>query len=168
MRTGVLVHCVAMMPAILASSIPERPGGADWRHFVAGGLAAALSHGYTTPIDVVKTRMQTNPELYNGSLPIALRKILRDEGALFLFSGEPKRPLSLLAAARAAHNHNIAKHDDELFSARRTPSHVMTRLRACRSRCADGCRRLGSHSGRLWSRGRVQVRVLRGNASFPH
>ncbi|KAL1520242.1 hypothetical protein AB1Y20_023712 [Prymnesium parvum] len=62
-------------------------GGVDWRHFAAGGLSAALSHGYTTPIDVVKTRMQTNPELYNGSLPLALRKIVEDDGAMFLLSG---------------------------------------------------------------------------------
>jgi hypothetical protein len=27
-------------------------GGTDWRFFVAGGISAALSHGYTTPIDV--------------------------------------------------------------------------------------------------------------------
>lgn len=62
-------------------------GGYDWRFFAAGGISAALSHGYTTPIDVVKTRMQTNPELYNGSVPLALQRILADEGVLFLLSG---------------------------------------------------------------------------------
>ena len=62
-------------------------GGIDWRYFAAGGISAALSHGYTTPVDVVKTRMQTNPELYNGSLPLALRRILEEEGALFLLQG---------------------------------------------------------------------------------
>ena len=48
-------------------------GGLDWRYFVAGSISAGLSHGYTTPIDVVKTRMQTNPELYNGSVALAVR-----------------------------------------------------------------------------------------------
>ena len=62
-------------------------GGLDWRYFAAGGISAALSHGYTTPVDVVKTRMQTNPELYNGSVPVAVRRILEDEGALFLLQG---------------------------------------------------------------------------------
>ena len=64
-----------------------RGGGADWRYFVAGGGAAAISHGITTPIDVVKTRMQTNPELYNGSTTLALKKIVADDGALFLLQG---------------------------------------------------------------------------------
>jgi len=62
-------------------------GGADWRFFVAGSISAALSHGYTTPIDVIKTRMQTNPELYNGSAILALRTIVESDGALFLLQG---------------------------------------------------------------------------------
>jgi len=74
---------VTLLPCALTMEI----GGPDWRHFVAGGMSAAISHGYTTPIDVVKTRMQTNPELYNGSLPLALKKIVEDDGPLFLLSG---------------------------------------------------------------------------------
>ena len=35
----------------------------DYRYFVAGGTCAAFSHGITTPIDVVKTRLQANPEV---------------------------------------------------------------------------------------------------------
>jgi len=61
-------------------------GGLDWRYFVAGSISAGLSHGYTTPIDVVKTRMQTNPELYNSTLD-AVRKIVKDDGPLFLLQG---------------------------------------------------------------------------------
>ena len=56
-------------------------GGLDYRFFVAGSISAALSHGYTTPIDVIKTRMQTNPELYNGSAILALRMIVESDGA---------------------------------------------------------------------------------------
>jgi len=35
----------------------------DYRYFVAGGTCAAFSHGITTPIDVVKTKLQANPEV---------------------------------------------------------------------------------------------------------
>ena len=35
----------------------------DYRYFVAGGTCAAISHGITTPIDVVKTKIQANPKV---------------------------------------------------------------------------------------------------------
>lgn len=35
----------------------------DYRYFVAGGTCAAISHGITTPIDVVKTKIQANPQV---------------------------------------------------------------------------------------------------------
>jgi hypothetical protein len=37
--------------------------GLDWRPFVAGGLSAGIAHAIATPMNVIKTRMQTNPEL---------------------------------------------------------------------------------------------------------
>jgi len=61
--------------------------GLDWRPFVAGGLSAAWSHGIATPFDVIKTRMQTNPELYDGSVAKAYRRIVRQEGHQFLWQG---------------------------------------------------------------------------------
>lgn len=42
----------------------------DYRFFVAGGTCAAISHGITTPIDVVKTRIQANPKV--STLPISM------------------------------------------------------------------------------------------------
>ena len=38
----------------------------DYRFFVAGGTCAAISHGITTPIDVVKTRIQASPKVCEG------------------------------------------------------------------------------------------------------
>ena len=34
----------------------------DYRPFLAGGICAACSHGWTTPIDVVKTKIQSDPK----------------------------------------------------------------------------------------------------------
>jgi len=51
-------------------------GGVDPRYFLAGGLCAAISHGITTPIDVVKTRIQSDPEAYEGLSLIESAKLV--------------------------------------------------------------------------------------------
>mmetsp|Transcript_44540 Transcript_44540/g.48194 ORF Transcript_44540/g.48194 Transcript_44540/m.48194 type:complete len:374 (-) Transcript_44540:282-1403(-) len=52
----------------------------DYRYFVAGGTCAAFSHGITTPIDVVKTKLQANPKKYEGKgLVGATVQICRDK-----------------------------------------------------------------------------------------
>jgi solute carrier family 25 phosphate transporter 3 len=58
----------------------------DYRYFVAGGTCAAISHGITTPIDVVKTRMQSNPEKYRNILDTT-SSIIREEGPSALVAG---------------------------------------------------------------------------------
>ena len=52
----------------------------DPRFFIAGGASAAISHGYTCPIDVVKTKIQIEPELEGLSLREATKKIIEEEG----------------------------------------------------------------------------------------
>lgn len=59
----------------------------DWRYFAAGAICAAYSHGITTPIDVVKTRMQTSPESYDKGFIQAAKDIIFTEGLFFLLSG---------------------------------------------------------------------------------
>lgn len=59
----------------------------DPRYFVSGGLCAAVSHGITTPIDVVKTRIQAEPEVFNEGLISATKSILEKDGASALLSG---------------------------------------------------------------------------------
>jgi solute carrier family 25 phosphate transporter 3 len=75
-----LSHVTSATPAAsIASSI-------DYRYFVAGGTCAAISHGITTPIDVVKTRMQSNPDKYR-SIHATTATIIREEGAAALVAG---------------------------------------------------------------------------------
>eukprot|EP00980_Cylindrotheca_fusiformis_P003058 scaffold713_cov131-Cylindrotheca_fusiformis.AAC.16 len=59
----------------------------DLRYFVAGGTCAAFSHGVTTPIDVVKTRIQADPERYNKGLIAATKSIIQTEGPSALLGG---------------------------------------------------------------------------------
>lgn len=82
----------------ITSSIHSVEGGAagaaanglkslDYRYFVAGGVCAATSHGITTPIDVVKTKMQAQPEVYNKGMHAAALSILKTEGPSALLGG---------------------------------------------------------------------------------
>lgn len=45
----------------------DKPTGADLyaRFALAGALGCAITHGALTPVDVVKTRIQLEPEVYN-------------------------------------------------------------------------------------------------------
>jgi len=69
-----------------AKSLVSVASSIDYRYFVAGGTCAAISHGITCPIDVVKTRMQSNPEKYKSLVP-ATATIIREEGASTLVKG---------------------------------------------------------------------------------
>ena len=63
-------------------------GNADPRYFLAGSLCAAFSHGITTPIDVVKTKMQSDPQNFNGLGVVAASKtIVEDDGYGILIKG---------------------------------------------------------------------------------
>eukprot|EP00698_Gefionella_okellyi_P024937 TRINITY_DN8964_c0_g1_i1.p1 TRINITY_DN8964_c0_g1~~TRINITY_DN8964_c0_g1_i1.p1 ORF type:complete len:292 (+),score=41.14 TRINITY_DN8964_c0_g1_i1:17-892(+) len=53
--------------------------------FTSAALASGVSAAVTTPLDVVKTRLQTHPE-YNSGL-VALREIIRTDGASALLRG---------------------------------------------------------------------------------
>ena len=75
-----------LLVALLPSHAVDASDFGDWRFFAAGGFCAALSHGYTTPIDVVKTKMQTNPEL-GSSVASATRTLIKTEGFPFLLKG---------------------------------------------------------------------------------
>jgi solute carrier family 25 phosphate transporter 3 len=59
----------------------------DARYFVAGGVCAATSHGLTTPMDVVKTKMQANPQVYNKGVYDATVSIIKTDGPQALLGG---------------------------------------------------------------------------------
>lgn len=65
--------------------IPPPP--VDARYFISGGLCAAASHGVTTPIDVVKTRIQADPEVFNKGLISSTKAIIEQDGAKALLGG---------------------------------------------------------------------------------
>jgi len=72
--------------ALLSQNVSASASSIDYRYFLAGGTSAAISHGITTPIDVVKTRMQSDPSKYKSLLP-ATATIIKEEGAGALVKG---------------------------------------------------------------------------------
>ena len=57
-----------------------------FQFFVAGGICAFLTHAVCTPIDVIKTRIQTTQGRYHGMVD-AFRKIVSEEGSSTLLKG---------------------------------------------------------------------------------
>ncbi|GJD08166.1 Mitochondrial substrate carrier family protein N [Galdieria sulphuraria] len=56
------------------------------KFFAAGGLCACITHAAFVPLDVIKTRLQTNPDKYSRIWP-TLKHIYKEEGCLMLFQG---------------------------------------------------------------------------------
>jgi len=53
----------------------------------AGGLCCSVTHGAVCPIDVVKTRMQLDPQKYNKGMIAAFRQVVAEEGVGILATG---------------------------------------------------------------------------------
>ena len=71
----------------LLACLPAAVTSMDYRYFVAGGTCAAISHGITTPIDVVKTRIQADPQKFNKGMKEATLTILKEDGPDALLGG---------------------------------------------------------------------------------
>lgn len=54
---------------------------------LAGGICCGITHGALTPVDVVKTRIQLEPSVFNKGMGHATRSIVAKEGALGLLTG---------------------------------------------------------------------------------
>ena len=58
------------------------------KYFTAGGIGCFASHCLSVPLDVIKTKVQLDPELNsNASARELARKIVKDEGAIALTRG---------------------------------------------------------------------------------
>eukprot|EP00986_Skeletonema_menzelii_P007964 scaffold3197_cov153-Skeletonema_menzelii.AAC.8 len=69
------------------TQVKKKAKASDPRFFIAGGASAAISHGITTPIDVVKTRMQSDTALSDISPSNAALRIVEAEGPQALTAG---------------------------------------------------------------------------------
>ena len=74
-----------------AESAPAKvdPTGVDLysRFFLAGALCCSVTHGALTPVDVVKTRIQLEPQVYNKGMLGGFRQIVQSEGPAALMTG---------------------------------------------------------------------------------
>jgi len=68
----------------------------DWSKFdlayytksaLAGGICCGFTHGAVCPVDVVKTRMQLNPQKYNAGMIGGFRTVIAEEGVMALSTG---------------------------------------------------------------------------------
>lgn len=66
-------------------------GTAKERDFVLGGLAGGFGSWVTNPMDVVKTRLQTNSDFYGGSLVTCAREVWAEGGAAAFLRGSVPR-----------------------------------------------------------------------------
>lgn len=65
------------------------PRGVDMyaRYALAGALGCSITHGSLTPVDVIKTLMQLNPEIYNKGMIDTARKVVGEKGMGALWTG---------------------------------------------------------------------------------
>jgi len=57
------------------------------RFAFAGALCCSITHGALTPVDVVKTRIQLSPEIYNKGMIDGFRQVIKNEGSGALLTG---------------------------------------------------------------------------------
>ncbi|GAA5927131.1 hypothetical protein JCM1841_006058 [Sporobolomyces salmonicolor] len=90
-----------MSTARKASPVPEFTGLDYAKFFGSGALCCTVTHGMTTPIDVVKTRMQLEPALKKLGMGGAGRSIIAEEGIKGLATGFGATAVGYLAQGGA-------------------------------------------------------------------
>jgi solute carrier family 25 S-adenosylmethionine transporter 26 len=64
---------------------------APWRDMVAGGFSGGVGSFATNPMDVIKTRLQINPDLYGGNVLVCAQKTLEEGGPSAFLRGSVPR-----------------------------------------------------------------------------
>ncbi|EFX06621.1 mitochondrial phosphate carrier protein [Grosmannia clavigera kw1407] len=70
-------------------AVASKPEGFNLysRFALAGAVCCSVTHGSLTPVDVVKTRIQLEPEVYNKGMIGSFRQVVQNEGAGALLTG---------------------------------------------------------------------------------
>lgn len=77
-------------PRVVATSVydfDEYTMGYYLKGGLSGGICCSITHGALCPVDVVKTRMQLSPEVYNKGMVDGFKKVIATEGAGALLTG---------------------------------------------------------------------------------
>jgi len=74
-----------------SSSSVSRKGSRPWKDMVAGGVAGGIGSYLTNPMDVIKTRLQMNPEAYGGSIMVCARATFEENGMRGFLRGSVPR-----------------------------------------------------------------------------
>jgi len=75
--------------AVVSSNKPDQLSGIQLysRFAFAGAVCCGVTHGALTPVDVVKTRIQLDPVVYNRGLIGGFKQVIQNEGAGALLTG---------------------------------------------------------------------------------
>ncbi|QEU59454.1 Mir1 [Kluyveromyces lactis] len=71
----------------MASPVPEYTVSDYAKFALAGAIGCGITHSSMVPIDVVKTRIQLEPTVYNKGMVSSFRQIISSEGAGALLTG---------------------------------------------------------------------------------
>ncbi|EPE07628.1 mitochondrial phosphate carrier protein [Ophiostoma piceae UAMH 11346] len=75
------------MAAVQKTEAPKSGFALYSRFALAGAVCCSVTHGALTPVDVVKTRIQLEPAVYNRGLIGGFKQVIQAEGAGALLTG---------------------------------------------------------------------------------
>ena len=96
-KGGVAVQMIRDVPYAVATLFVYEllqgafTGVAKERDFLLGGIAGGFGSWVTNPMDVVKTRLQTNSDLYGGSVLACTQQVWQEGGAAAFLRGSVPR-----------------------------------------------------------------------------